>query len=143
MTILTRQLIDEYQNKRREINRLKGKITYYANLTPKSEHGVVTGSMKDFPYKQCHFVISGSNIKDDRAQADKLKSLMITLRQRESELDEFEDLIWAGIAHVENPEARQILEFKIIKGMTDSRIAKEMHCERSTITKKIKKILEI
>ena len=142
MTILTRQLIDEYQNKRREINRLKGKITYYANLTPKSEHGVVTGSMKDFPYKQCHFVISGSNIKDDRAQADKLKSLMITLRQRENELLSLEILVAKTIGELENPEARQILEYKIIKGMTDSQIAKEMHCERSTITKKIKKFVE-
>ncbi len=135
---LTKQLLDDYQAKEREIRRIEDKIAYYSSYVTPMEHGVVEGSRKEFPYSQCHFVISGANPKSDEARQNKLRELLITLQERRQYFIDIEIEVAKGIEEISNPIMRQIIEDKYVRGLTDQEIAKEMNYERSAITKKIK-----
>lgn len=140
--VLTREILGDYQKKELEIQRLEEKIEYFASYIPPSEHGVVTGSMREFPYKQCHFVISGSNIKDNQKRQDKLKSLVIMLQERRQKFLDMEIEVGRAIEEIESEEMRQIIEDKYIKGLTDGEIAEKMGFDRSTITKRLNNFFE-
>ena len=79
---LTKELLKEYQQCENEIIRLENRIEHYANLVIPSEHGVVRGSMREYPYAEKSFILSGSNIKSDKERNDKLNQLLFTLEER-------------------------------------------------------------
>lgn len=135
--VLTRQLLNDYQSKEREIRRLEDKIEYYSSFVTPMEHGVVTGSMKDFPYAKCHFVLSGTNPKSDEERQTKLRQLLITLCERRDAFIDLEIEIGKAIEEIEGADLRQIIEDKYIKGLTDQEIADKMGYERSTVSHKI------
>ena len=138
---LTKQILDDYQAKEREIRRLEDKIDYYASYVTPMEHGVVAGSRKDFPYSACHFVLSGTDPKSDDARQNKIKELLIALQERRTYFLDLEIAVGKAIEEIENAEMRQIIEDKFVKGMTDLEIAEELGYERSTVAKKIKAFL--
>ena len=138
---LTKQILDDYQAKEREIRRLEDKISYYAHYVTPMEHGVVKGSRKDYPYSECHFVISGANPKSDDARQKKLRELLITLQERKEYFLDLDIIIGQAIEEIADPEMRQIIEDKYIRGLSDNEIATDLGYERSTIAKKIKAFL--
>lgn len=140
--ILTKQLLTDYALKEREIKRLEDKLEYFANKIPKSEHGVVMGSMKDFPYAPVHFVLSGSDIKSDNERQERIKSLIITISERRQTFLDLEISVGEAIENISDAEMREIIELKYIKGYTDQEIAEEFGYERSAITKKLSRFFE-
>ena len=140
--VLTKQILDDYRNKDREIRRIEDKIDYFASYVTPMEHGVVTGSMKDFPFAKCHFVLSGTDPKSDDARQTKLKELIILLQERKTHFFDLEIEVGKAIEEIESPDLRQMIEDKYVRGLTDKEIATKMGYERTTVTKRIKAFLE-
>ena len=135
--VLTKQILADYQSKEREIRRIEEKIDYYSSYVTPMQHGVVTGSMKDFPYAQCHFVLSGTDPKSDEARQTKLRELLITLQERRNKFLDMEIDVARASEDIDSADLRQILEDKYIKGLTDQEIAEKMGYERSAVSHKI------
>lgn len=134
--VLTRSVIDEYLEKKRELNKLNRQIDYYSKCVPKSEHGVVQSSMREYPFAATHIVLSGSDVQSDDELHKKLQQLVITLRQRQNEYDNVVIDIECNIALMEK-EIGTIFFMKYVQEKSDKEIANELGYERSTITKKI------
>lgn len=140
--VLTRQNMEKYANIEREINRIERKLDYYTKNPIASVHGVVKGSMKNYPYAEKHFVISGSDVKTTDERDKKIKNLVIMLQNKRKEYEDFELEIDIAIEEIEDMEIRQILEMKYIEKMKDYDIAEELGYERSTISKKIDRFFD-
>ncbi len=139
---LTKELMLDYACREREIKRLEEKIEYFASYVTPSEHGVVMGSMKDFPFARCHFVLSGSNVRSDDERQEKLKNLLITLQEKREYFFDVEIEVSKAIEEVENSEMREILEDYYVKGMTQQEIADKLGYTKSAITKKMTRFFE-
>lgn len=139
--VLTKQILIDYQSKEREIRRIEEKIAYYSSFVTPMEHGVVTGSMKDFPYAKCHFVLSGTDPKSDEARQTKLRELLITLYERRDAFIDLEIEIGKAIEEIDSPDLRQMIEDKYVKGLTDQEIADKMGYERSAVSHRINRYL--
>ena len=139
---LTKEMLERYTYAHNEIERLSRKIDRFSKKVVPSEHGVVKGSMRDYPYAEKHFVISGSDVKSDANYQKELKQLIINLREKQKEYEALDIEVGNAIEEIENPEVRQIVEYKYVYRMTDAEIAETLGVERSTITKKLLKIKE-
>lgn len=135
--VLTRDLFEKYNAIEREIKRINRKLDYYASHPVSAVHGVVSGSRRSFPYSQCHFVVSGSDVKSDEARKRKIQNLIIELQNRKAEYEELQISIDIAIEDIEDIEMRQIIQYKYIDRLSDFEIGQELGYERSTISKKI------
>ena len=135
--MITKKDLENYNLIQREIKRIERKLEYYKLHPLTSEHGVVTGSMKSFPYAEKHFVLSAPNVKSDRERKKQVQQLTFTLIQRKQELEELKFAIDVAIEEIDDMELRQIVQMKYIDEMKDSDIADELGYERSSITKKL------
>lgn len=135
--MVSKELFEKYNAIEREIKRINRKLDYYSQHPMSGIHGVVSGSRRDFPYSECHFVISGSDVKSDEARKQKIQNLMIALQERKREYENIQIEIDIAIEEIEDIEMRQILQYKFIDRMTDYEIGNELGYERSTISKKI------
>lgn len=140
--ILTKEILEQYGLLGKELKRLEEKLEYYSNYQLPSEHGVVKGSMKDFPYAETHFVLSGSDIQKDDELQTKIRQLLITVRQKREELLLMQIDIETEIENIPDIEMRQIIESHFIKGKTYREIGAEMFIDYSAVSKKITNFLE-
>jgi len=143
MKILTRENLEKYSRMEREIRRIQRKLEYYQDHPLVSEHGMVKGSMSQYPYAEKHFEISAPNVKSDRERQKKIRQLMVDLMARQKEYEDFELEIDIAIEDIPDLDLRQIIQYKYIEGLTDQEIADEMGYERSTISKKIATFTQI
>ena len=139
---LTREVLAQYVYLESEIKRLDRKMDYYKKNPIKSEHGVVSGSMNSFPYAQCHFVISGPNVKSDSERKKIINQLLIDLEGNKQLYVDMKLDMDVAIEEIEDAEIRIILQHKYIDRWTDERIAKEINCSRRDIGYKIDKFLK-
>ena len=139
---LTKSLLKEYQNRENEIIRLEERIDHFTHLVIPSEHGVVRGSSKSFPYTEKSFVLSGSNVKSDKERNDKLNQLLFTLEQRKKEFIDIDIEVGLAIEAIEDVEMRQMIVEKFINHLTDREIGDKIGYERSLITRKINNFLK-
>lgn len=138
---LTKSLLKEYANAVKELNEIDRKITYYSKMVTPAEHGVVRGSMREYPYAEKHFVLSGSDIKSDDARQEKIKQLLITLSESRERYNNIVIDIGVQLESIPDSETRSILFMKYVESKTDLQIAQELGYERSTITRKINNFL--
>lgn len=134
---LTRELLNQYSSTAKELKNINRKIDYYLNVVDTSEHGVVKGSMKEFPYAQKHFVLSGSSVKSDNERHEKIMQLLVKLQEQKQKYEDLVVDIGLAIEDVPEPEMNSIFFLKFVEGKTDKEIADTLGYERSTITKKI------
>jgi hypothetical protein len=139
---LTKNYLNQYKFLDREIRRIENKIDYYTKNPVSSTHGVVKGSMRNFPFAECHFVVSAPDVKSDEERNIKIKNLVIKLGEMKKEYEKMELDIDIEIEKIEDIEIRQIIQSKYIEGMTDSMIGDELGYDRSTISKRIEKFFE-
>jgi uncharacterized protein YciI len=125
-----------------EIKRLERKMDYYKNHPIKSEHGVVSGSMSSFPYAQCHFVISGPNVKSDSERRKVINQLLIDIAGNKQLYEDMKLDMDITIEEIDDVEMRLILQRKYIDRWTDEKIAKDLGCSRRDIGYKIDKFLK-
>lgn len=140
--VLTRKELEDYMFCESEIDRLERKIDKFSRKQPRMEHGVVKGSMPEFPYAECHFTLSGSDSVDEASYQRQLRQLLVTLQQRKAEFERKQVEIGAAIENINDPFMRQVIEYKYVQRMTDAEIGDLIGAERSTISKAIKNFFE-
>ena len=143
--ILTREYLANYTYLESEIKRIKRRIKYYKDNPLRSEYGIVKGSLKQFPYTECHFVVSGANVKSNEQREKMVRQLLIDLKGNEQLFEDMKLGIECFLEKLgpEHLQIKQILYYKYIECWSFEEIAKELNYDRSTIQKKIDKFLEV
>ena len=140
--VLSRENLDKYLKLENEIKRINRKLDYYAKNPIHGEHGVVKGSMKGFPYAECHFVGGAPDMQTTDERHKKVQNLVIELSERKREYENFQLEIDFLIEGIEDMEMRQIFQYKYIERMTDIEIGRMIGYDRSTISKKLDRFFE-
>lgn len=140
--VLTREYLAQYTYLRSQIKRMRRRLKYYKSHPALSEHGVVEGSMRDFPYAQCHFVVSGATVKSDAERKKKISQLLVDIRGNEQLYEDMQMDIEHEIEQISNLEIKMIFQRKYIDGAKDAVIGKELGYDRTTICRKIDKYLK-
>lgn len=144
ITVLTRDYLATYMYLESEIKRIRRRIKYYEDHPLKAECGVVKGSMPQFPYTECHFVVSGPSIKSDEERRVAIRQLLIDLKGNEKLFEDMKLDIECFLEKLppSKIKIKKILAMKYIDGMSDYEIAVEFDCDRSTISKQIDRFLK-
>lgn len=140
--VLNRENLNKYLQIEQEINRINRKLEHYATHPITGSHGVVKGSMNRFPYTECNFVVGAPDVKSTEERHKKVQNLIIALSIKKKEYEEFQLDIDIAIESVDDLEMRQILEYKYIDRISDSKIADILGYDRSTISKKISSFIK-
>lgn len=98
--------------------------------------------MNRFPYAECHFVVGAPDVKSTEERNKKVQNLVIALSSAKKEYEDFQLDIDTAIEAVDDLEMRQILEYKYIERISDSKIANILGYDRSTISKKLDRFFE-
>ena len=141
--VITREFLAQYVYLDSYIKSIRRRLKYFENHPITSAHGVVSGSMKEFPFAQCHFVISAPNVKSDEERKRIVNQLIVDLHGNEQLYEDMKLDIELFIESLTKIEDKAILRLKYIDKWTDERIGAELGYDRSTISKKIDKILTI
>ena len=141
--ILTREYLATYTFLAAEIERMKKRIKYYENHPLQRTYGVVKGSLNQFPFTECHFVVSGPTIKSSEERDKAIRQLIIDLKGNERLLNDMKlDIeLYLETLPPEYLEIKHILALKYVDGKKDGEIAGIIKCDRSTISKKIDRFL--
>lgn len=140
--MITREFLAQYTYLESEIKRMRRRIKYYKEHPLMASHGVVKGSMKDFPYTQCHYVVSAPSMKSDEERKKAIGQLLVDL---EGNCRLFEDMqleIELFIESLADLEERTIFSLYYIEKMKMDEIGRRLGYDRSTISKKIDRVLE-
>ena len=140
--VITREFLAQYIYLDSYIKSIRRRLKYFENHPVLAEHGVVSGSMKGFPYAQCHFVVSGPNVKSDEDRKKLVSQLVVDLHGNEQLYEDMKLDIEMFVESLEYVEDKAIMRVKYIDKWTDERIGSELGYDRSTISKKIDKIIK-
>ena len=77
--MITREFLAQYIYLESEIKRMKRRIKDYREHPLMASNGVVKGSMKDFPYAQCHYVVSVHSVMSDDERKKAICQLLVDL----------------------------------------------------------------
>ncbi len=139
--IITREFLAQYVYLDSYIKSIQRRLRYFEKHPVSASHGVVSGSMQNFPYAQCHFVVSGPNVKSDEERKKLVSQLLIDLQGNQQLYEDMKLDIEMFIESLDKIEDKAILRLKYIDKWTDERIGSELGYDRSTISKKIDKII--
>lgn len=144
--VITREFLAQYVYLESELKRIRRKLKYYENHPITGAHGVVSGSMADFPYAECHFVVGPAEIKSDEQRKKAIRQLAIDLKGNERLYEDMKldiELFLESAPELKaDLELKEILHMKYVDGMKDGQIAKQFNYDRRTIGKKIDRFLE-
>ena len=135
--VLTKEYLATYMYLESEIKRIRRRIKYYEEHPIPRLYGVVKGSLEQFPYTECNFVVSGPTIKSDEERNKLVRQLIIDLEDMKLEIECFLEKIPPSQLQI-----KRILFLKYVDRKTDFEIAAELRCDRSTINKKIDRYLQ-
>ena len=143
ITVLTREYLATYVYLESEIKRIRRRIKYYEEHPVQQQYGVLKGSMQQFPFAECHFVVSGPTIKSNSEREKMVRQLIIDLKGNEQL---FEDMkldieTFLETLPAEDIEIKHILGLKYVERKSDGEIAKKLNYSRRTIGLKIDKFL--
>lgn len=141
---ITRKYLSNYSCLESRIKSIKRRLRYFDSHPLTASHGVVKGSMAEFPYAECQFIVGGAEPTSARDRDTIVSQLIVDLRRNEQL---FEDMKLGIELLIENEEEldleeQTILRLKYVDGFTDAQIGMELGYDRSTISKKIDKIIE-
>lgn len=142
---LTREYLATYTYLESEINRLRRRIKYYENNPLTSEYGIVKGSLQQFPYTECHFVVSGASVKSSEERDKMVRQLLIDLKGNEQLFEDMKLEIECFLEKLgpEQLEMKQILYFRYVERWSYDEIARELNYDRTTVQKKIDRLLDL
>lgn len=140
---LTREYLATYTYLESEIKRLRRRIKYYEDNPLRTEYGITKGSLKQFPYTECHFVVSGANVKSNDEREKMVRQLLIDLKGNEQLFEDMKLEIECFLEKlpVEEVEIKHILAMKYVERISENEIANELGYERRAIGKKIDRFL--
>lgn len=142
--IITREYLANYVYLESRIKSIRRRLRYFEQHPLTASYGVVKGSMGDFPYAAKHFVVSGAEVKSDTERNQTVSQLIVDLKRNEQLFEDMKLDIEMFIENSDNLniEEQTILRLKYIDRFTDEQIGSELGYDRSSISKKIDKIIE-
>ncbi|MSA01046.1 hypothetical protein GKG47_11855 [Lactonifactor sp. BIOML-A3] len=142
--ILTREFFANYKYLGSMIKSMERRLRYFENHPLVSEHGVVNGSMKMFPYAACHFVVSGASVKSKEERETMIRQLMVDLEGNRILYEDMKLDIERFI--FDNPgltlEEQTIFRLKYIENWSLEKIGYELGYDKSVISRKIDAVLD-
>lgn len=141
---LSREYLETYIYLESEIKRIRRRIQYYADHPSSQISGVVKGSLPNFPYTECHFVVSGPSIKSSDEREKNIHQLAIDLSGNEQMFSDMKLDIETFLEHlpISMIEIKHILALKYVERMTDEEIAEKTYMSRRTLNRKIDRFLD-
>lgn len=139
MITLTREYLATYVYLESEIRRIQRRIHHYETHPLQQEYGVVRGSMQQFPFTQCNFVVSGGKVKSSKERERQISQLLIDLKGNEQLLADMklEIELYLESLPVEQIEIKHILALKYVDRLTDEEISNRLFISRRTLNRKI------
>lgn len=140
--VLTREYLATYTYLESEIKRIRRRVKYYEKHPLQAEYGIVKGSMQQFPYVECNFVVSGVRPKSSEEREKQIRQLVIDLKGNEQLYEDMKLDIECYLESLRDIEMKMILQMKYVDGYTDKEIADRLNYDRTTISKKIDRFLD-
>lgn len=141
--MITKKQLAEYAYLEQAIERTKKSIKHLENSPPQIQYGKVYGSSREFPYTKRSFNISGYNGVEADKWMERKQQLRIKLSNQMEELERLRIEIEEFIQDIPDLSTRLIFTYTYLDGMTQEEVARKLHMEQSTISKRITKYLEI
>lgn len=141
--ILTKAFFADYKYLGSMIKSMERRLKYFKNHPLTSEYGTVKGSMENFPYVACHFVVSGANVKSKEERENTVNQLMIDLEGNRRLYEDMKMDIERFIFDNSDLtlEEQTILRLKYIDEWSYEKIGMELGYNKSVISRKIDGIL--
>lgn len=141
MEKVTKERLEQLIDLRAEIKELNREISAIREKTDDMVTDKITASSHEFPYNQVHITIRGLDAKgaEKRRAAIHKKQCMLQKRMVETQILEADIAEFINTIH--DSEMRRIFHARYEIGMTWERIGRELHCDRTTVEKKVSKYL--
>lgn len=130
---MTREQLEEYRSKKEEITELKSRISNLKEDENMVDNDTILNYRSGFPVPEN---IVGMDTKKYWRTRDRLVD---RLEKLEKECDEIEEFV----ENIEESITRRIFRMYYVDGMTQDKVAKELHMHRSGISKKISDYLQL
>lgn len=130
---MTREQLEEYRSKKEEIAELTYKLQHLGEDDEMVGNDVIMDYRKGYPRPQS--VVGVDWDKYDNAKA--------RYTSRLGKLQEECDAVEQFVEDIEDSMTRRIFRMYYIDGMTQEKVAKELHMHRSGISKKISDFLQL
>lgn len=137
----TRKQLMDYPYLDRVIEQEEKKLERYINNPPVAMHGKVSGSNHVFPYQLRSFTVSGPDIVDFKQWDAKRRYLEVKLDSDKKFHERLKMEIDEMIAGIEEPRDKMVVEY-ITQGMKQSKIAKLLNIDQSTVSRTIDKYVK-
>lgn len=141
--LLTREFFANYKYLDSMIKSMERRLRYFENHPLASSHGVVKGSMKVFPYVECHFVVSGANVKSSEERNKAIRQLSLDLINNKQFYEDMKLDIERFIFDNDDLtlEEQTIFRLKYIDEWSLEKIGRELGYDKSVISRKIDNVI--
>lgn len=140
--MITREYLAQYTYLESQIKAMERKLKYYEKHPLLAEHGVVKGSMGNFPYAQCHFVVAAPNVKSDEERKQKISQLLIDVQGNKQLYEDMKLDIEHFIENISDLEMKTIMQMKFVDNLSLDKIGEKLNYDKSSISKKIDRFLK-
>ena len=130
---MDKQSLMGYQKLKREQVHLLRRIEALQKKEVPVVMGKVKASSRDFPYLEHRISVQ----MDEPVESDRIKRMFRIYRERQEKIGQQMLQIEEFINGIDDTEIRQIFELRFIEGQKQEQIAKVMHIERSSVSRKI------
>lgn len=130
---MTREQLEEYRSKKEEIAELEYKLKHISDNDEMVGNDVIMDYRSGFPVPQSVVGVDWKKYDNTKAR----------YTNRLAKLREECDKIEAYVESIEDSLIRRIFRMYYIDGMTQDKVAKELHIHRSGISKKISEFLKL
>ena len=130
---MDKQSLMGYQKLKREQVHLLRRIEALQKKEVPVVMGKVKASSRDFPYLEHRISVQ----MDEPVESDRIKRMFRIYRERQEKIGQQMLQIEEFINGIDDTEIRQIFELRLIEGQKQEQIAKVMHLERSSVSRKI------
>lgn len=142
--MVTREFLEQYAAITANLKSLERRKKYYEDHPLLQEHGVVRGSMVDFPFAETHIVISGTSVNAKSAEQRKaeVNQNLIDIEVNRLVLEDMKLEIERFInKNVRGADNKAIFRMHFIDGLTLQQIGNELHMDKSTVSRRIDAVM--
>lgn len=140
--IITREYLAQYRYLEQQIRCTERKLKYYETHPVVSEHGVVKGSSKAFPFIERHFAVSAPHVKSDEERKNTISQLIVQLEYNKNLYEDMKLDIDLFIAEIPNLELKTMFEMYYNDRKTYEQIGDSLGYHRTRISQKIDEYLK-
>ena len=138
---MTKEELNQLNDLKEEIKELEQKIKHLEQKKIGATYDKVKASYLDFPFIQGNATIYGFDSKSAEAREAAIENKIKILAARRRKAEKAEEKISNFINSVEDSRVRRIMEHRYIDGYKWEKIAKILHCDRTTPEKVVTKYL--